>query len=95
MLSGARFMHDIYEAAVLKDSRIAADLKRARVRQWRIVMWLVKAVTVAVILAIIFASYGCVTTIRGVGQGISGIGQGVGTIVVGAGDYLQEEMEGK
>ena len=61
MLSGARFMHDIYEVGVLKDSRIAAACKLTRAKRRWVVKWLVKAVTVAVLLAIIFLSQGCQT----------------------------------
>lgn len=48
---------------------------------------------IVLVLAVILS--GCVSTIRGLGQGVKGIGQGTGTIVTGVGDFLIDEMEGK
>lgn len=86
-LSGARFMHDIYEVGVLKDSRIAAVRKRDMARYRRIVMWLVKAVTVAVLLAIIFLSASGCQFVSGCGTAIKGFG---GDIQWMADGYMEE-----
>ena len=89
MLAGARFMHDLYEKGVFAAAQRTRQAKRAervRSRQRRWVKWLVKAVTVAVLLAIIFLSASC-QFVSGCGTAIKGLG---GDIQWAADGYMEE-----